>query len=311
MSARVLVLDPLSLVGREFLTDRERLSRMVSDFGFFHTDLDEEHQIAEVADDPALVPPLESAEQLKGFDVIVVASDAISSRHDHLLEHLAEEADVALIDLSHLGCLDDLVEPSAGRVHSDSRRLRVTHPALTATSSIVELLQHLGKLRGSLIAVDPVSSLGREGIDLLAQQALLRVQGAPVADRIFGHVLAFNTVAVDSGDLQTEAAIVLPDTPLAVVRCLGGCFHGHLAFLTLSFDRSLELTEIESFLGEAEDLELATFPIGLDSVPDNDRILVAPPALSPDGSQLALTLMADGLRAGGAMTAIDILDSLV
>jgi hypothetical protein len=38
---------------------------------------------------------------------------------------------------------------------------------------------------------------------------------------------------------------------------------------------------------------------------------VTPPCLSPDGTQIGLTMMADGLRVGGALTAVEILEGLI
>jgi aspartate-semialdehyde dehydrogenase len=51
--------------------------------------------------------------------------------------------------------------------------------------------------------------------------------------------------------------------------------------------------------------------LSLDSVPDRENVVIAPPSLSPDGTQLALTMMADGLRVGGALTAVEILEQLI
>ena len=38
---------------------------------------------------------------------------------------------------------------------------------------------------------------------------------------------------------------------------------------------------------------------------------MTPPRLSPDGLQLALTMMSDGLRVGGALTAVEILEAIL
>jgi len=40
-------------------------------------------------------------------------------------------------------------------------------------------------------------------------------------------------------------------------------------------------------------------------------VVVTPPSLSPDGTQLALTMMTDGLRIGGALIAVEILERLL
>ncbi len=126
--------------------------------------------------------------------------------------------------------------------------------------------------------------------------------------QIHGHVLAFNAVAVESDELQEDASLVLPDVPLAVTRTLSGSFHGHLAHLGLSFEHRVEPDDVRDVLTQTEGIEIESLPISLDSVPDRDDVVVTPPSLSPDGTQLALTMMADGLRIGGALTAVEILE---
>jgi len=311
MPTKILVLDPLTLAGKELLGCDQRLTSIGGEFEFRHTGLDDESQIAEIASHPALVPPLDAPEDLMGVDVIVVASDGVSSRHDHLLAFLDDNPDLAIVDLTRLGFLDSRTQASVGAQLQDSKQLRVAHPAIVATAAVVEALAHLGRLHGSLAAVDPVSIFGLEGFDLLVRQAGQRMQGASVDDRIQGHILAFNVVTVDGYTLQNEAALVLPETPLAVTHGFSGSFHGHLGYLGLSFGHPVGPQDIDEALKLAPGIEVADFPVGLDSIPNTDHVVVTPPALSQDRTQLALTLMADGLRVGGALTAFDILEGLL
>jgi hypothetical protein len=311
MAAKILVLDPLTLLGREFLRYDERLGAIVGEFDFRHTALDEEHEIAELGSGPALAPPLTDPEELDGFDAIVVASDGVSSRHDHLLAFLDDQPGAAVVDLSRLACLDGRTQPSIGGEPTDARQLRVGHPALVATAAVLEVLAPFGRLHGSLAAVDPVSASGREAIELLAQQASHRIQGAPADERIHGHVLAFNQVAVDSDELQREASLLLPNSPLAVTRCLSGCFHGHIAHLGVGLSQKVEARDIEEALSQAETIAVTDLPLSLESVTDSDQVVATAPIVSSDGGQVAITLMADGLRIGGALTAIDVLESLI
>jgi hypothetical protein len=311
MTAKILVLDPLTLIGREFLSHEERLGALVGDFDFRHTALEDEHQITDLDSGPALVPPLTDPDELDGFDAVVVASEGLSSRHDHLLAFLDDQPGAAVIDISRLACLDDRTQPSIGGPPTDARQLRVAHPALVAAAAVIEVLAPFGRLHGSLAAVDPASAFGREAVELLARQAGHRVQGAPVEERINGHVLAFNLVAVDSEEIQRQAGSLLPNTPLAVTRCLSGCFHGHIAHLGLGLSQKLDARDIEEALSQAENVTLRDLPLSLDSVPDADRVVATAPLVSSDGTQVAITLMADGLRIGGALTALDILESLV
>lgn len=311
MSSKILILDPLTLKGRELLSCSDRLQGIVGEWDFRHTDLDEEHQIADMVEGPALVPALDGPDDLAGADVIVVASDGWSSRHDHLIAFLDENPDANLLDLFGFEDLRGRTNPSIGDVGPDSRQVRVAHPALFATSRVVEVLSHLGALRGSLAVVEPASEYGREGIKILARQAAQRVQGSQADDKIHGHVLAFNAVAVASEELQEDASLLMPDFPLAVTRTLSGSFHGHLAHLGLSFERGLEMDEVRDALTQTEGLEIESLPASLDAVVGRDRVAVTPPCLSADGTQLALTMMADGLRVGGALTAVEILKALI
>lgn len=311
MPSKTLILDPLTLRGRELLLCSDQLDGIVGEWDFRHTDLDEEHQIADMSQGPALVPPLEGLEDFEGADVIVIASDGWSSRHEHLLTYLDNNPETILLDLTGFENLRDRTTPSTGDVGPESRQLRVAHPALFATSRVVEVLSHLGAVSGSLAVVDPASANGREAVEILARQATQRVQGTKIEDRVHGHILAFNSIALESDALQDDASLILPDLPLAVTRTLSSSFHGHLAHLGLSFERRVEPDDVRDVLAQAEGIEIESPPISLDSVPDRNHVVVTPPTLSPDGSQLALTMMADGLRIGGALTAVEILEALI
>jgi hypothetical protein len=309
--SKTLILDPLTLRGRELLLCSDQLDGIVGEWDFRHTDLDEEHQIADMSQGPALVPPLEGLEDFEGADVIVIASDGWSSRHEHLLTYLDNNPETILLDLTGFENLRDRTTPSTGDVGPESRQLRVAHPALFATSRVVEVLSHLGAVSGSLAVVDPASANGREAVEILARQATQRVQGTKIEDRAHGHILAFNSIALESDALQDDASLILPDLPLAVTRTLSSSFHGHLAHLGLSFERRVEPDDVRDVLAQAEGIEIESPPISLDSVPDRNHVVVTPPTLSPDGTQLALTMMADGLRVGGALTAVEILEALI
>ena len=267
VSSKTLILDPLTLKGRELLRCSDRLDGVVGEWDFRHTDLDEEHQIADMIQGPALVPPLEGPDDFTGADAIVVASDGWSSRHEHLLAFLHDRPETALIDLTGFKALRDCTTPSVGDVGPDSRQLRVAHPALFATSRLVEVLSHLSALRGSLAVVDPASAYGREAIEILARQAAQRAQGAPVDDRVHGHILAFNEIAIESDDLQEDASLILPDLSLAITRTLAGSFHGHLAHLGLSFERRVDPEEVRDALAQADG--------------DQDRLPTTQPRLGP------------------------------
>jgi len=72
---KLLLVDPLTLLGRELLSILTDHPRLCADLKFVHTDENEEYQIAEIGGQAALVPQLASSEDLDGVDAIVLASD--------------------------------------------------------------------------------------------------------------------------------------------------------------------------------------------------------------------------------------------
>jgi aspartate-semialdehyde dehydrogenase len=187
----------------------------------------------------------------------------------------------------------------------------VAHPAVVATAILVRALGHLDPSGGTVAAVDPVSSLGGESIELLARQAGHRLQGAPVEEKIDGAVLAFSTLAGVDEYLWEEASAALPDLDVSVTRCISGCFHGHVAHVGLKFDGSPAENEVWEALEADPKLVIHDPPLSLDSIPDTDYVSLTPPRLSRTQQHLAVTLMVDGLRIGGAITALEILSSLL
>lgn len=308
--AKILIIDPLTLMGREFVDSAGRLGQQLPEMDFRHTAIEDEHEIVELGNGPALVPPLNATDELEGYDAVVLTSDELGSRHDHLFKWMDERPDAALVDISRLEPLLDRTTPSDGSEIPETRHLRVANPAIVAAARVIRLLEPLDVRGGTLAVVEPVSVHGRGAIELMAQQAGQRLQGAEVGEMIYDHVRAFNEIAIDSGDLAEEAARVLPGFPLAVTRSLAGAFHGHLAYLGVNFAHPLERDEFDDVFSQTEAIELTVAPMRLDLIPDNDRPLMLPPVLSLDGTQAAMTLMMDGLRVGGALTAIEILQKL-
>jgi len=144
----------------------------------------------------------------------------------------------------------------------------------------------------------------------LVHQAGLRMQGDVPDLAIDGHVLAFNQVAVDADALTEEAADLIPEVPLAVTRTLTGSFHGNVAHLSIELAEAVDDPELRDAFDATTDIVVGETPISLEVVPDRDHALLAPPQLSPDRRIVAVTAMVDGLRLGGALTAVDILRAL-
>lgn len=312
MASKILIVDPLTLIGREFLRCLDDAPDLAIEVDYRHTSTDDEQQIAELGAKPALVAPLDDPAEIAGHGIVVVTSDTETERTGHIEDLLIRHPEVTLVDVSRLPRLAELTVPAIGETVSSTDRwhLRVAHPALVAAAKILLALRPVEPIRGSVAAVDPVSVFGRGALETLVHQAGRRMQGGDPDHSIDGHTLAFNQVAVDADALTEEAADLIPGTPLAVTRTLSGCFHGHMAHITIELAEPVDDPELRDAFETTAEIVIGEPPISLDLVPDRDHVLLAPPQLSPDRRIVSMTAMMDGLRLGGALTAIEILRAM-
>jgi hypothetical protein len=308
----LLIIDPLTLMGRELLQLIEREPQLVGETSFLHSLPDDEHQIAELNGQPALVPPLEGATDFEHFTAIVIASDQDSPRLEHLVGFMDANPGTPIVDAGRTGMLRERTVPAAGSGQSwDKPHVRVAHPALTALATVVHALEYLDPVGGTVAALDPVSSRGREAVELLARQAGKRIQGAPVDETIDDWVLAFNIVAVEDDELNEDAAVLLPHLDLSVTRLLSGCFHGHVAQIGLELRNPVDSQELNEALSADGRIVVQGPPLALDTTPESDQVAMTAPQLSRDGRHIATTAMVDGLRIGGARTALEVMQSIL
>lgn len=312
MAPKILIIDPLTLIGREFTRCLEDAPDIALEIDYRHTAPDDEVQITELGAQPALVPPLDGPDDIAGAGTVVVTTDTETERTRFLEDLLVRHPEITLVDVSRVPSLAELTTAAIGATAAGIAppHLRVAHPALAATAAVLAALRSLDPVRGSIAAVDPVSTFGRNALEILVEQAGRRMQGGEPDRPIDGHILAFNQVAVESDDLTEEAADVLPGVALAVTRTLNGSFHGHVAHLSIEFAEPVDDPDLRDAFAMATDIVIGEPPISLDVVPDRDHALLTPPQLSPDRRIVAFTAMLDGLRLGGALTAVDILRAL-
>jgi hypothetical protein len=301
---KLLLIDPLTLTGREALRLLDRFPELGSDVQFAHT-RDDEHQIAEAFGEPALVPPLDSAEQISADSALLVTSDADTGRIDHLLTFIEQHPETPVVDASRLDRLQ--FAPSLGHEDHGARQLRVPHPSMVAASAVCRPLRHLTPRALHVVAIDPVSTGGQEAIETLARQAVVRLNGGDVEELIAGNVLAFNLVVPDETSLAEEAVLLFPDRATSADRILSGHFHGHLAHIAATFADPIDDWELRDAWDSAPLLAVTDPPLRLDQTVDCEQVLVGPPTLADGGRHLSVTAVMDGLIIGGALTALELL----
>ncbi len=307
---KLTLVDPLTLMGREIRDLLPGFPGLVNDLKHVHTAASDEHEVTELAGQPALVPPLESADDLEPGPV-VLATDTDTPRLEHVAAFLDRFPETLVVDAGRLERFADCTTAAGGGSTAviGDRHLRLAHPALIAATTLLEPLAHLEPLGASVAVVEPVSIFGRDAVEGLARQAMKRLQGEPVSEEIGGHPLAFSMVALGADRLGEEAAQLLPGLPMVVTRCLSGCFHGHLVQIGITFEHAVHESDLEQAWQATPRITLVGLPLRLDTVTGSELIAVAPPELGSDRRTVALTAGMDGLRLG-ALTTLEILQSL-
>ena len=309
---KMQIIDPLTLLGREALALLPGDPFLAGDLSYHHTADDDEHQIAELGGEPALVPPIDDASDLEGADAVLVASDTPTARLLHVSRFTESHPDIPIVVLGRLPGDWDQLPPAAG-ADPDHREahVRVAHPALVALWTVAGAIERLAPTQAAVAALEPVSAGGTADVERLARQAAQRLQGAAVEELIGDRVLAFNLVAADDEDLNRDAALLFPALEVAATRMSTGCFHGHAAQLAIVFEDAVEEHEIMEALREDERISEPDLPLSLDACVESGMVALSMPRLSNDGRVLAVTAMVDGLQVGGAATALQILRGLL
>ena len=306
--SKIVVIDPMTLLGRESLNELGERNYQFDELELFHTSEVEEHQVTAAGGRAMLVSRLQSPIDLEGVEVIILCSDAENEGLDVLDRVLEVEQDVLFVDASSISRYEHLGHPVAsGRSLPSSRRMRLADPALVMAMRLMEVLGEFQVRALSLASVQPVSALGKGGIETLARQSARRLQGENLEEG--EEILAFNMLAVDPKKLWRDGMALFPELEVTVSLATGSCFHGHLLQFGLRFAESVGAEDVENALRSSDLLRRIDFPMDLSLVPDRQQILVGEALLSEDGKSLLLQAMADGSRIGGAMILADLLES--
>ncbi len=145
MASKILIVDPLTLLGREFSRCLENAPELGIEIDYRHTAEDDEVQISELGAKPALVSPLDDPDEVADAPIVVITTDHETERTRHLEDLLIRHPEITLLDVGRLPCLAELTRPATGAtvVGADRAPLRVAHPALAATELVLTALKNL------------------------------------------------------------------------------------------------------------------------------------------------------------------------
>ncbi len=307
----ICLIEPLSLVGRELIQLFDERGFTPERVHALHVGEEDEHQVADISGEPALVAPLSETDQVPEGHVILIAGVPSPLRRPVLRTVLEERTDQPILDLAGTGLIEDpiLAGPPTGKLWPP--RARVASPGSTIVAQLAGPLVELGLRSLSSVIEVPASARGREAVEALARNAAARLQGLPAEEGAEADPVAFDLTIGNSTRCAEEVTLLLPDVETAVAEVRTGVFHGWVVHLGLRFSDRVHPDRILGLWGASDAVDRFESGPLLSRVVESERIHTGPLTLSSGGLQVTVTAAADGLRVGGAATALEILPALI
>lgn len=270
------------------------------------------------------------------FSKIDIVLGATSSDLAKVYTPKALKAGCVIIDNSSAFRMESLVPLIVPEVNGD---LIATHQGIIAnpncsTAQLVVALKPLhdaAKLRRVIVTTfQSVSGTGKNAINELLQQTKEILSFKTPECRVYSEQIAFNCIVdwerdPETGDTEEECKIVAetrkimgePDLRITATTVRVPVFRSHGESVTIETEKKLSLNEARALLSEApgitvlDDPARKVYPTPLDTV-DQDNVYIG--RIREDKSTengLHLWVVADNLRKGAALNAIQIAEGLI
>ncbi len=235
-----------------------------------------------------------------------------------LTQTLAESGDAVLIVPE--------VNSEAISEGAESRVLASPVPMAIATAVVLKSIDDAAELKRVVVtSFEPVSHLGREGVEELVEQTRDLLSGRSPEIRVFPHRIAFNLIPqcgefVSGGrtrgewliESQSRRVLALPDLPIAVTAVSVPTFFGQAAAVSIETERPFDAESARELLRQApgvllhEEKGFTSYPTLVEVVGSDATHVgrVRDDPTVPYGVTLWVTI--DGLRKGGAVNAVQI-----
>jgi len=304
-----VLMDPLTLLGKETLAELARRNFDFDQLALMHSLDVEESQVTAAGGHAMLVSRLEDTRELQGCRALILCSDVENERLEFLDRFLEVSPELVFVDASSISRYRNLGQALAsGRHLGQSTRFRLASPALVMAVTLMDVLWQLEPRSLNLTALQPVSAIGRDGIEILARQSIQRLQGENISGD--EDVLAFNVTVDTEAAFSRDAEELFPGLETLVSLATGSCFHGHWLQLLCRVEEKIGVENVESAIRSSDRLRYVELPMNLNMVVDGKEILVGGIQVSPDGTHVQLQAMADGTRVAGGSILADILEQL-
>lgn len=226
-----------------------------------------------------------------------------------------------------------VVPEANSEVLADAPSLIASPAALSvALATLLKPLQtRYGLSRVQVSSYQAVSELGREAVEELAQQTRQLLTFQPVSTRVFSRQIAFNCLPLigeldDQGQSSEErrvtgelrALLGEPTLAIAFTAVRVPVFYGHGASVSVETTQPFDLIEVEALLAAAPGLSLVNdasrdyYPTAVTEASGEDAVCIGRLRRDPSHARsLQLWLVADNLRKGSALNAVQIAEALL
>jgi aspartate-semialdehyde dehydrogenase len=331
MSAkRVAVLGATGLVGREMMYTLEQRDFPVSELvplasarsaGKSVKFRGEEVRVREVCE-----------EAFKGVDIAIFSAGGKPSRK---WAPIAAECGAVVVDNSSAWRLDPevpLVIPEINGADALKNKGIIANPNCATIQALVAvwpLHKRAGLKYLSVHTYQSVSGTGKEAVEALSDGARAILEGKEPVDNVYPHPIAFNLLphigAFDEGGVSEEEwkmvnesrkIMHLPDLRVSGITVRVPVFRGHGESITCQFERDITPDEARGILSKApgvkveDDPNEAVYPTPVRAAGKDDVFVGRIRRDTGLDKALALWVVADNLRKGAALNAVQIAELL-
>lgn len=309
----LVILDPTSLIGREVAAEvAARFPEWRRQF--FHTGTDDEHLIAEVANDAALVAPLRDLDDLEHAAVVVATASLSAELGARLAPWLAAHPRIAFIAAGHsaLPFATAVACDRLPRLPAGQRWLRLVDPMLAAPARVLAALAPLTPEFVALTVIRPAAAFGEEALDELAAESAARLSGSAVRPPAALPVItALDIVAGNDAVLAEQITILAAPAAAEVTVLEAGIFHGHVATLVVELARPASAAAVRRALRSASGVRLSRPAEVVSATRVIGSVDVICTSVRVSGRHVVLVIAADGIRLGGANAVTDLIAALM
>jgi aspartate-semialdehyde dehydrogenase len=325
----ISIVGATGLVGSEMLSVLEERDMPVESVRLLASK-DSAGEVYKFRDTEAVVEELDEG----SFEGVDYALFATSTELSTKFAPIAVKAGATVIDNSSAFRLQDDVPLVVPEINGDSvtEQTKLIANPNCSTIQLVAVLHAINLVAGLKRVVvstyQSVSGAGRDGLDELWSQTLSICNQSEMSQGVFPHQIAFNCIPqIDSiyedGYTGEELKVInesrkilaLPDLSITATAVRVPVFYGHAESVTIETTREFSMENITEALKGAEGIELAEshseYPMQVSSG-GSDTISVG--RLRRDRSVengLALWIVADNVRKGAALNAIQIVEQLI